>query len=45
MARRKFMAAALVAPVLPLGSAMAQAVKEKQPAKEADFCSYKRRRA
>jgi len=43
------MAAALVAPVLPLGSAMAQAVKEpvkeKQPAKEADFYSYKRRRA
>jgi len=33
--RREFMAAALVAPVLPLGSAMAQAVKE--PAKQADF--------
>ena len=34
--RRKFIAAALAAPVVPLGSAMAQAVKE-QPAKEADF--------
>ena len=35
--RRKFMAAALVAPVFPLGSAMAQAVKEKEQAKQADF--------
>jgi hypothetical protein len=35
--RRKFIAAALAAPVLPVGSAMAQAVKEQQPAKEADF--------
>ena len=35
--RRKFMAAALVAPVLPLGSAMAQGVKEKEQAKQADF--------
>jgi hypothetical protein len=35
--RRRFIAAALAAPVLPVGSAMAQAVKEKQPAKEADF--------
>ena len=34
--RRTFIAAALAAPVVPLGSAMAQAVKE-QPAKEADF--------
>jgi hypothetical protein len=34
--RRKFIAAALAAPVVPLGSAMAQAVKE-QPAKQADF--------
>ena len=33
--RRTFIAAALAAPVLPLGSAMAQAVKE--PAKQADF--------
>ena len=33
--RRRFIAAALAAPVLPLGSAMAQAVKE--PAKQADF--------
>ena len=31
------MAAALVAPVFPLGSAMAQAVKEKEQAKQADF--------
>ncbi len=35
--RRKFMAAALVAPVLPLGSAMAQDIKEKEQAKQADF--------
>jgi hypothetical protein len=35
--RRRFIAAALAAPVLPVGSAMAQAVKEEQPAKEADF--------
>lgn len=35
--RRKFMAAALVARLLPLGSAMAQGVKEKEPAKQADF--------
>ena len=34
--RRRFIAAALAAPVLPVGSAMAQAVKE-QPAKEADY--------
>jgi hypothetical protein len=34
--RRKFIAAALAAPLVPLGSAMAQAVKE-QPAKQADF--------
>jgi hypothetical protein len=33
--RRRFIAAALATPVLPLGSAMAQAVKE--PAKQADF--------
>jgi hypothetical protein len=33
--RRKFVVAALAAPVVPLGSAMAQAVKE--PAKQADF--------
>jgi hypothetical protein len=33
--RRAFIAAALAAPVVPLGSAMAQAVKE--PAKQADF--------
>ena len=33
--RRTFIAAALAAPVVPLGSAMAQAVKE--PAKQADF--------
>jgi hypothetical protein len=37
IARRRFIAAALAAPVLAVGSAMAQAVKEKQPAKEADF--------
>jgi len=35
--RRKFIAAVLVAPVLPVGSAMAQGVKEKEAAKEADF--------
>ena len=35
--RREFMATALVAPVFPLGSAMAQAVKEKEQAKQADF--------
>jgi hypothetical protein len=35
--RRKFIAAALVAPVLPLGFAMAQGVKEKEQAKQADF--------
>ena len=35
--RRKFMAAALVAPLLPLGSALAQGVKEKEQAKQADF--------
>ena len=35
--RREFMAAALVAPVFPLGSAMAQGVKEKEQAKQADF--------
>jgi len=35
--RRKFMAAALVAPVFPLGSAMAQDIKEKEQAKQADF--------
>ena len=35
--RREFMAAALVASVFPLGSAMAQAVKEKEQAKQADF--------
>lgn len=34
--RRNFIAAALAAPVVPLGSAMAQAVKE-QSAKQADF--------
>jgi hypothetical protein len=34
--RREFIAAALAAPLVPLGSAMAQAVKE-QPAKQADF--------
>ena len=33
--RRTFIAAALAAPVMPLGSALAQAVKE--PAKQADF--------
>jgi hypothetical protein len=35
--RRKFMAAALVAPVLPMASAMAQGVKENEQAKQADF--------
>ena len=35
--RREFMAAALVAPVFPLASAMAQGVKEKEQAKQADF--------
>jgi hypothetical protein len=37
--RREFMATALVAPVFPLGSAMAQGVnvKEKEQAKQADF--------
>jgi hypothetical protein len=35
--RRKFIAAALVALVLPLGSAMAQGVKETEQAKQADF--------
>ena len=35
--RREFIAAALVAPVFPLGSAMAQGVKEKEQAKQADF--------
>ena len=35
--RREFMAAALVAPVFPLGSAMAQGAKEKEQAKQADF--------
>ena len=35
--RRKFIAAVLVAPCLPVGSAMAQGVKEKEAAKEADF--------
>ena len=34
--RRKFIAAALVSPVVPLGSVMAQAVK-KEEAKQADF--------
>jgi hypothetical protein len=34
--RRRFVAAALAVPVVPVGSAMAQAVKE-QPAKEADY--------
>jgi hypothetical protein len=34
--RRNFIAAALAAPLVPLGSAMAKAVKE-QPAKQADF--------
>ena len=33
--RRTFIAAALAAPAVPLGSAMAQTVKE--PAKQADF--------
>ena len=33
--RRAFIAAALAAPVMPVGSALAQAVKE--PAKQADF--------
>ena len=35
--RREFLAAALVAPVFPLGSALAQGVKEKEQAKQADF--------
>ena len=35
--RREFIATALVAPVFPLGSAMAQGVKEKEQAKQADF--------
>jgi hypothetical protein len=35
--RRKFMAAAVVAPVLPIASAMAQGVKENEQAKQADF--------
>jgi hypothetical protein len=35
--RRRFIAAALAAPVLPVGAAMAQAVKGEQAAKEADF--------
>ena len=35
--RRKFMAAALVAPALPMASAMAQGVKENEQAKQADF--------
>ena len=35
MRRRTFIAAALAAPVVPLGSALAQAVKE--PAKQPDF--------
>ena len=35
--RREFLATALVAPVFPLGSAMAQGVKEKEQAKQADF--------
>ena len=35
--RRRFIAAALAAPVLPLGSAMAQGVKETEQAKQADF--------
>jgi hypothetical protein len=35
--RRKFMAATLVAPVLPVASAMAQGVKENEQAKQADF--------
>jgi hypothetical protein len=35
--RREFMATALVAPVFPLGSALAQGVKEKEQAKQADF--------
>ena len=43
--RRKFMAAALVAPVVPLGSAMAQAVKEKHRPSRPTSCSYKLRRA
>jgi hypothetical protein len=35
--RREFLATALVAPVFPLGSALAQGVKEKEQAKQADF--------
>jgi len=35
--RRRFIAAALAAPVLPLGSAMAQGVTAKEQAKQADF--------
>src|SRR4030095_11403094 len=35
--RREFIATALVAPVFPLGSALAQGVKEKEQAKQADF--------
>ena len=35
--RREFMATALVAPVFALGSGMAQGVKEKEQAKQADF--------
>ena len=35
--RRTFIAAAFAAPVVPLGSAMAQGVKEKEQAKQADF--------
>jgi hypothetical protein len=35
--RRKFVAAALAAPVVPLVSAMAQGVKEQEKAKQADF--------
>ena len=35
--RRTFMAAALVAPMLPAASAVAQGVKEQEQAKQADF--------
>jgi len=35
--RRKFIAAALAAPIVPVGSALAQGVKEKEQAKQADF--------
>ena len=35
--RRTFIAATLAAPVVPLGSALAQGVKEKEQAKQADF--------